>query len=103
MIDIANQMGVKSRNEVFADRNYDENGQLIPRSNPEAMIHDVDFCKERVLMMMNSGILHSLTGKKVKITAETICLHGDNKEALIFARELNTYLTEKGIKLSAKL
>ncbi len=103
MIDIAKQLGVKTRNEVFADRNYADNGHLIPRSNTDAVIHDVDICKERVLRMVNSGTVVSLSGKEVKIKAETICIHGDTKEALIFVKELNTFLKEKRIELSSKL
>lgn len=103
MIDIAKQLGIKSRNEVFADRNYDDNGHLIPRSNTDAVIHDVDICKERVLRMVNSGTVVSLSGKEVKIKAETICIHSDTKEALIFVKELNTLFKANQIELSSKL
>jgi UPF0271 protein len=103
MIDVAGELGVKSRNEVFADRNYEENGQLIPRTDPEAVIHDVDLCRDRVFKMVQSGTITALSGKEVKIKAETICIHGDNKEALIFARELNIFLTGKGVKLTSKI
>jgi 5-oxoprolinase (ATP-hydrolysing) subunit A len=103
MIEVAQKAGLKTRNEVFADRNYDDNGHLIPRSNPEAVIHDVENCRSRVLKMVDKGIVTSLSGKEVEINADTICIHGDNMEALIFAKELNAYLTENGINLTSNL
>jgi UPF0271 protein len=88
--------------EVFADRAYLSDGSLVPRTNPSAIIRDKEICSGRTIDMINNGFIQSLDGKKVKIVADTVCLHGDNDGALDFARHLSETLINNGINIRAK-
>lgn len=88
--------------EVFADRAYMSDGSLVPRANPAAIIRDKKICAGRTLDMINNSFVQSLDGKKVKIIADTVCLHGDNEAALEFAEHLSASLISKGITISSK-
>lgn len=84
----AKALGLKTWSEVFVDRTYQGDGSLTPRSQPNALIEDEDKAMAQVLQMVNSGTVTSLGGKEVPILAETVCLHGDGKHAVVFAKRL---------------
>ena len=84
----AKALGLKTRSEVFADRTYQDNGSLTPRSQSNALIEDEDKAVAQVLQMVNAGTVTSVAGKEVPLVAETVCLHGDGKHAVQFARRL---------------
>lgn len=88
--------------EVFADRAYQSDGSLVPRTNPAAIIKDKDICASRTLDMINNSYVLSLDNKKVKIIADTVCLHGDNEDALEFAKHLSAILKINGLTIRAK-
>jgi UPF0271 protein len=93
--------GLKIAREVFADRNYLSNGQLVPRTRADALLHDPTAAAPRVLRMLREGKVRSVDGVDVEVRAETICLHGDNPEAVEFARALRAHLEEKGVTVRA--
>jgi UPF0271 protein len=83
---------LKTANEVFADRTYQDDGSLTPRSQLHALIEDPDECVRQVLQMVNEGTVTSITGKTVPIIADTICIHGDGRHATLFARKIHQVL-----------
>lgn len=92
MIDIAIQKGLKTKNEVFADRAYNDDGTLVSRNLPGAVLHNVDECAERVISMVKEGKIESINGNIINIKADTVCVHGDNPEALDFVKTLSMLL-----------
>jgi 5-oxoprolinase (ATP-hydrolysing) subunit A len=93
--------GLRIAHEVFADRNYLSNGQLVPRTRPDALLHDPVEAVPRVIRMLREGKVRSIDGVDVDVRAETICLHGDNPEAVDFARELRSRLEKEGVTIRA--
>jgi UPF0271 protein len=88
----AKALGIKTASEVFADRTYQEDGSLTPRTKPNALIEDEEQSIKQVVQMIKNGTVTSTSGKEVPITAETICLHGDGKNAAAFASAINNKL-----------
>jgi len=93
--------GLRIAHEVFADRNYLSNGQLVPRTRPDALLHDPVEAVPRMIRMLREGKVRSIDGVDVDVRAETICLHGDNPEAVDFARELRSRLEKEGVTIRA--
>lgn len=89
--------GLQIAHEVFADRNYCNDGSLVSRSRPDALLHDPADAAPRVLRMLREGKVRSADGVDVDVRAETICLHGDNPEAVDFARALRGQLEKEGV------
>lgn len=81
-------LGLTAKSEVFADRTYQDDGSLTPRSQPDAMIEDDEKALQQALQMVKTGTVRSLSGNEVKITADTICIHGDGPHALAFAKKI---------------
>jgi UPF0271 protein len=84
----ATRSGLKTASEVFADRTYQDDGSLTPRTKPGAMIASAEQSLQQVLQMITNKTVSSVTGKQVPITAETICVHGDGEHAVPFARSI---------------
>jgi len=93
--------GVQIAREIFADRNYLNNGWLVPRTRPDALLRDPKEAAERVLRMLREGKVRSVEGRDVDVRGETICVHGDTPGAVEFARELRTQLEREGVGISA--
>lgn len=93
----AEELGLPYAREFFADRAYDESGRLVPRSKPGAVIHDSSLAVSRTLAAIHTGSVPSITGKAIPACFDTICLHGDNPEAVDFARALRAALDAGGI------
>jgi UPF0271 protein len=87
--------------EIFADRNYLNDGWLVPRTRPDALLHDPKQAAARVLRMLREGKVRSVEGSDVDVRGETICVHGDTPGAVEFARELRTRLENEGVRMSA--
>jgi 5-oxoprolinase (ATP-hydrolysing) subunit A len=98
---IGREMGVKVVGEVFADRGYADDGTLVPRGTPGAMIEDPARAVQQALGMVEQGSVTSLSGKRVPVAAGTLCLHGDQPGAAAFARALRTAFKEKQIDVAA--
>jgi len=97
MVRAANEIGLPCASEVFADRNYEEDGSLRARSFPDSMITDEDECIRRILRMVNEGKITAVTGKDIDIRADSICVHGDNPKALAFVKRIRDALRNDGI------
>ncbi len=95
-IEEAKKAGLKTASEVFADRSYQDDGSLTPRSQANALIEDNDTMLRQVMQMIKEGTVTSVSGKTIPILAETICLHGDGKQAIAFARSLHEALQQTG-------
>jgi len=95
------QNGLQIAHEVFADRNHLRDGTLVSRTRPDALLHDPSEAGPRVVRMLREGKVRSVDGVDVDVRAETICLHGDNPEAVDFARLLRSRLDEEGIAIRA--
>ena len=93
--------GLRIAREVFADRNYMNEGWLVPRTRPDALLRDPNEAAERVLRMLREGKVRSVEGRDVDVRAETICIHGDTPGAVEFARELRSQLEHEGVRISA--
>jgi len=93
--------GLKIAREIFADRNYLNDGWLVPRTRPDALLHDPKEAAQRVLRMLREGKVRSVEGRDVDVRGETICVHGDTPGAVEFARELRTQLEREGVRISA--
>jgi UPF0271 protein len=93
--------GLQIAHEVFADRNYCGDGALVSRSRPDALLHDPTQAAPRVLRMLREGKVRSVDGVDVDVRPETICLHGDNPEAVEFARTLRSELEKEGVTFRA--
>jgi UPF0271 protein len=102
LISEAEKIGLKTASEVFADRTYQADGSLTPRSEPNALIKDTESAIEQVLQMINTQTITATNGENISIKAETICIHGDGENALDFARTINQKLTESGVLIKAK-
>ena len=92
--------GLQIAREIFADRNYLNDGWLVPRTRPDALLHDPNEAAERVLRMLREGKVRSVDGHDVEVNGETICVHGDTPGAVEFARKLRTRLEREGVKIS---
>lgn len=98
----AKEIGIPFKSEVFADRNVDDQGLLIPRTHAKAVIHDVDICAKRIIEMVTNRRVLSLDGNWVPMRAETICVHGDHVEAIAFANKLVEILKANAIDITSK-
>lgn len=93
--------GLTTRQEVFADRGYQADGSLVPRSQPGALIEDEEQSLAQTLEMVQNGRVKSITGEWTPVEAQTVCLHGDGEHALAFARRLRAAFLERGIAVQA--
>lgn len=91
-----------TRQEVFADRGYQDDGSLVPRSKPGALITDETQALAQTLEMVLQGKVRSISGQHVDVVAQTVCLHGDGEHALAFARRLRAAFAQQNITLSAQ-
>jgi UPF0271 protein len=97
----AERVGIPMLQEIFADRAYLDNGQLVMRGQPGAMIHDVDVAAERIVRALADNVMISVTGNKVPVKIDTICVHGDTPTAVEMARQLRQRLQQAGVELKA--
>jgi 5-oxoprolinase (ATP-hydrolysing) subunit A len=95
----AKEEGLEVANEVFADRTYQDNGSLTPRTQPGALIENTDQVVAQVMQMITKGNVTSLSGKQIPIVAETVCIHGDGKNAIEFARSVHVKLKENNFPI----
>jgi 5-oxoprolinase (ATP-hydrolysing) subunit A len=94
LISESEKIGLRTKSEVFADRTYQADGSLTPRSQTNALIKDLGTSLSHVLEMVNNQQVTATTGEIVKIKAETICIHGDGENAVEFAKQLNDVLVK---------
>jgi len=97
---VAEQMGVRMAREAFADRAVNADGTLVPRSQPGAVIRDIDAVAERVVRIAIDGTAEAITGETIPMEADTICLHGDTPGAVTLASEIKARLQREGVQLA---
>ncbi len=86
--------------EIFADRAYNDDGTLVDRSLPGAVIHDAEMAGPRILQMVQEGAIITESGKRIPTSIDTICLHGDTAEAVELAKSVRNSLETGGVKLA---
>lgn len=97
--DVATAAGLTIQYEIFADRNYQDDLQLVPRSESNAVLTDTKEVAAHVARMVLEGKVQTVSGKLVPIQADTCCVHGDNEAAIVIVKELQQLLTQKGIHI----
>lgn len=95
--------GLHVAREFFADRNYMSDGSLVPRTRPDALLHDPVAAAERVIRMLREGKVRSIQNVDVETGAETICVHGDTPSAVEFARALRSRLETEQVRIQAPI
>jgi len=95
------RIGLKTANEVFADRTYQPDGALTPRKQPDALITSQEQAVAQVIRMVKEGTVLSQQGAQVAIKADTVCLHGDGAHALVFARHIRRILEQENITVQS--
>lgn len=96
---IAKEMGMRTCAEIFADRAYLPTGQLVPRKQPGAVLHDVEEVAARVLRMVQAGGVETIEGGLLPMEIASICVHGDSPGAIQMAAAVRKRLTEAGIEV----
>lgn len=86
--EIAQEFGIELLYEVFADRAYDDKGFLVPRTQSGAVLHDVDAVKSRLALLQSEGKMETISGKKIALKVDSLCVHGDNQEAVELVKML---------------
>ena len=99
LIERARARGLTVVAEAFADRAYNDDGTLVSRRLPGAVLHDADAVAERMLRWVQTGELTSISGRTVCLQADSICVHGDSPGAVEMARRLRQRLTADGVTL----
>lgn len=100
LVKAGRKIGLRSANEVFSDRTYQEDGSLTSRRENNALITDHSDAANQVIRMVKEGKVHSVQGTDVTIEANTICIHGDGESALEFAQYIPKALNEAGIQVA---
>jgi len=99
MEEAAKQFNMKIACEIFADRNYEDDGNLVSRKKPHALITDPEEAKKHVLNMVKNQSLNCHSGKQIPCEIDSVCIHGDNESSLATARSIRENLLENGLKL----
>ena len=94
------KLGLPLVREIYADRAYEDNGNLVSRRREGAVIHDAEVAAERVIRMIADRAIISQSGKKVPTRIDSVCVHGDTPGAVAMARRLRERLEASGIKLA---
>lgn len=96
----ARELTLTVYSEIYADRAYLSTGQLVPRSRPGAVLHDVDEASARLIAFVRSGRMPVVDGEPIPLAAHSVCVHGDNAESVRMAREIRTRLQAEGVSVS---
>ena len=95
----ADKLGLAMAQEIFADRAYEDNGQLVMRGQPGAVIHDAEAAAERILRALDEKAVVSVSGKRIPVEIDTVCVHGDTPTAVAMARQLRQRLEQAGVEI----
>lgn len=99
LITEARDAGLSTASEVFADRTYQSDGSLTPRTRQDALIEDTASAVKQAIAMISNGQVTATDGTSVEVAADTICMHGDGKNAVAFAEAINRALADQGIAI----
>ncbi|MGN0978488.1 MAG: LamB/YcsF family protein [Faecousia sp.] len=95
----AREIGLPCAAEVFADRAYEDDGTLVARTKPGAMILDEEEAVRRVIRMIREHYVTSVSGKDIEICPDSVCVHGDSEKALLFVKKIRSALEREGIAI----
>ena len=95
----AKKLNMKIACEIFADRNYEDDGNLVSRKKQNALITDPDEAKKHVLSMVKNQALNCFSGKKIPCEIDSVCIHGDNESSLATAKSIRDNLLDNGLYL----
>ena len=93
------KLGMKIAVEIFADRNYEDNGNLVSRSKSNAMITDPEIARKHVVKMVENQALNCYSGKQIPCEIDSVCVHGDGKSAVGTAKQIKEGLIKAGMIL----
>ena len=99
MQEAAKNLNMKIACEIFADRNYEDDGNLVSRKKPNALITDPEVAKKHVLSMVKNQSLNCHSGKQIPCEIDSVCIHGDNESSLATAKLIKENLQNNGLKL----
>ena len=99
MEEAAKKLNMHIACEIFADRNYEDDGNLVSRKKPHALITDPNEAKKHVLNMVKNQALNCHSGKQIPCEIDSVCIHGDNESSLSTAQSIRENLIENGLKL----
>jgi UPF0271 protein len=97
----ATELGLQTASEVFADRNYLTDGSLVPRSRPDAFVHDPVEAADRIIRILIEGKVRAVDGTDVSVSGSTVCVHGDNPQAVAFVRKVRERLELEDVLIAA--
>ncbi len=95
----AKKLDMKIACEIFADRNYEDDGNLVSRKKPHALITDPEQAKKHVLIMVQNQSLNCHSGKQIPCDIDSVCIHGDNISSLDTAKSIKKNLLDNGLEL----
>jgi UPF0271 protein len=98
---IGAESGIRIAYEFFGDRAYNSDGSLVSRKEPGAVIHDSEMVAEKILKLVKEGKVICIDGSEIEMTADTICVHGDNPSALSLVRKIRETLQASGVEIAA--
>ena len=99
MEEAAKKLDMKIACEIFADRNYEDDGNLVSRKKPHALITNPEEAKKHVLKMVKSQSLNCHSGKQIPCEIDSVCIHGDNLSSLATAKSIRENLVTNGLEL----
>ena len=99
MQEAAKKLDMKIACEIFADRNYEDDGNLVSRKKPHALITDPEQAKKHVLKMVKTQSLNCHSGKQIPCEIDSVCIHGDNLSSLATAKSIKENMLENGLDL----
>jgi 5-oxoprolinase (ATP-hydrolysing) subunit A len=92
--------GIRVAFEFFGDRAYNPDGSLVSRKEPGSVIHDQDLAALRILKLVKEGTVTAIDGTEIELTADTICVHGDNPTAVALTKKIRETLVAEGIEIT---
>ena len=95
------KLDMKIACEIFADRNYEDDGNLVSRSKNHALITDPEIAKKHVLKMFKNQSINCYSGKQIPCKIDSVCIHGDNESSLATAKAIKENLINNGLELKA--
>jgi len=98
---VGKKLGMKIAAEIFSDRNYEDDGNLVSRSKKNAMIIDPEIAKKHVIKMVENQVLNCYSGKQIPCEIDSICVHGDGKSAVNTAKKIKEGLLKSGVTLNS--
>jgi UPF0271 protein len=99
LLRIADESGLRTVAEAFADRGYTPEGTLVPRRDPGALLHDTEAVAARMVRLVTEGRITAVDGTDVEVQAESLCTHGDSPGAVVMARAVREALTAAGVQI----